>query len=466
VSILLPAFLLLGLAAAEEPWLPADDQRYEQSVPGEVASDPWWRSLDDPDLERLVELGLRQNHDLASAEAAVRSARAMAAQAGAALAPLASVDLASSTSPTDSMGFQFGGGSLGGMMGDDAPETYTSASAMVKASWQPDIWGGQILSWRAGRFDLEATRGDRDAAALAVSTAIASTWYDLVATQAQLRILEDQRRAVAELLEGTEARWNQGDASGLDVLQQRQQLAATEAQLPAIRAARTQLERALLMLLAQPDPAELPGLPSALPEVPSTPPTGVPADLLENRPDLRAAMARYESSEARARAALRSFLPKVGLAAQAGRQYFVTDETKEIDTWTVSGSVSVPLWQARGAHTGLQTSRAASDAAAHALSSAALGAVMEVEAALAVEAELRAQVEATGRQVEAAALAFEQSREHYLKGVATYPQVLVAQQADLQARVSLLSAQRSLLDARISLHEALGGRWTAREVTP
>ncbi len=462
----LPLLLLLGLATAQEPWLPDGDQRYERSVPGEVSSDPWWNSLDDPALERLVELGLRQNHDLASAEAAVRSARALAAQAGAALAPLASFDLASSTSPTDSLGFQFGGGSLGGAMGADAPETYTSASAMLKASWKPDIWGGQILSWRAGRFDLEATRGDRDAAALAIGIAIASTWYDLVATQSQLRILDEQRRAVAELLELTEARWSQGELGGLDVLQQRQQLAATEAQIPAIRAARTQLERALMVLLAQPDPAELPSLPAALPAVPPTPPTGMPADLLENRPDLRAAMARYESSEAKARAALRSFLPSVGISAQAGRQYFVTDETKEIDTWTVSGSVSVPLWQARGAHTGLQTSRAASDAAAHALSSAALGAVMEVEAALAVEAELRAQVEAAGRQVEAASLAFAQSREHYLEGVASYPQVLAAQQGDLQAHLSLLSAQRSLLDARIALHEALGGRWTTREVIP
>jgi outer membrane protein TolC len=330
---------------------------------------------------------------------------------------------------------------------------------MLGLSWQPDIWGGQILAWRAGRFDADAAGGDRDAAALSVGTAIASTWYDLVATQAQLHLLEDQRTLVADLLALSEARYAGGELSGLDVLQQRQQLAATEAQLPSVRAARFQLERAVLVLVGQPDPTQLPALPSALPDVPPTPPTGVPADLVENRPDLRAAMARYASSEASARSALRGFLPTVGISAQGGRQYFVTDETSEIDTWSVAGTVSVPLWQARGAHAGLQTSRAAQTAASHALSKAALAAVQEVEGALVVEREYRLQVEATQRQLDAATAAFEQSREYYLQGLITYPQVLSALQADQQARIALLSARRALLDARISLHEALGGRY-------
>ena len=464
----LAALLALASAdAATEPWLPDGELRYDNEVQGDLPSEPWWRSLDDPALAQLVELGLANNHDLAAAQSAVTVARAMAAQAGAALAPVASIDLSSATNPMDSLGFQFGGAGSGAPASDDSPETYTTASAMLGLSWQPDIWGGQILSWRAGRFDADAAQGDRDAAALAIGTAIASTWYDLVATRAKLSLLEDQRALVADLLALTEQRYSQGELSGLDVLQQRQQLAATEAQLPAIRAAIHQLQRAMLVLLGQPDARLLPALPSALPEVPPTPPTGVPADLIENRPDLRAAMARYESSDASARSALRGFLPTLGLNAKGGRQYFVTDETKEIDTWTVSGSVSVPLWQARGAHTGLQVSRAAQSAAAHALSGAAMAAVQEVEGALAVEAEYRLQVEATLRQVEAAAAAFEQSREYYLQGLITYPQGLSALQANQQARIALLSAQRALLDARISLHEALGGRFaTALEVTP
>ena len=464
--LVLASLLALGAAAAEEPWLPDEQLRYERAVPGDAPSEPWWRSLDDPTLQQLVELGLAQNHDLASAQAAVHSARAIAAQAGAALGPIASIDLSSSTSPYDSLGFQFGGGGFGGTSGD-TPETYTSASAIVGVSWQPDIWGGQILSWRAGRFDLVAAEGDRDAASLSVGVAIASTWYDLVATRAQLALLEDQHRVVAELLSLTEARYEQGEVTGLDVLQQRQQLAATESQLPAMRAASVQLQRALLVLLAQPNPADLPALPHALPAVPPSPATGIPADLIENRPDLRAAMARYEASDASARAALRSFLPTVGLSAQAGRQYLVTDETKELDTWSVSGSVSVPLWQARGAHSALQAGRAAQTAASHALSKAAMAAVQEVEGALVVEREYGLQVEATQRQVEAAGAAFDQSREYYLQGLITYPQVLSALQADQQARISMLSAQRALLDARISLHESLGGRWTATtEVNP
>jgi len=466
-SLLTLTLLAATLAAPPEPWLPAEDLRYDNEVQGEQPSDPWWRSLDDPALAQLVELGLANNHDLASAQSAVTAARAMAAQAGAALAPVASIDLSSSTNPMDSMGFQFGGAGSGAPASDDTPETYTTASAMLGVSWQPDIWGGQILSWRAGRFDADAAGGDRDAAALSIGTAIASTWYDLVATQAQLILLEDQRDLVADLLGLTEERYAQGELSGLDVLQQRQQLAAIEAQLPSIRAARYQLERAMLVLLGQPDLRQLPALPGALPAVPPTPPTGVPADLIENRPDLRAAMARYASSDASARSALRGFLPTVGISGRAGRQYFVTDETTELDTWSVSGSVSVPLWQARGAHTGLQASRASQTAASHALSKAAMTAVAEVEGALVVEGEYRLQVEATERQVEAAKAAFSQSREYYLQGLITYPQVLSALQADQQARISRLSAQRALLDARISLHEALGGRWTATtEVNP
>jgi len=459
--------LAATIAAPPEPWLPDDDLRYDHEIQGEQASEPWWRSLDDPTVAQLVELGLANNHDLAAAQSSVAAARAMAAQAGAALAPVASVNLSSNTSPMDSLGFQFGGASSGAPASDDTPETYTTASAMLGLSWQPDIWGGQILSWRAERFDADAAAGDRDAAALGIGTAIASTWYDLVATQAQLILLQDRCDLVADLLALTEERYAQGELSGLDVLQQRQQLAATEAQLPSIRAARFQLERAMLVLLGQPDLQQLPALPSALPEVPPTPGTGIPAELVENRPDLRAAMARYASSDASARSALRGFLPTLGISAQGGRQYFVTDETKEIDTWSVSGSVSVPLWQARGAHTGVQASRAAQSAASHALSKAAMTAVQEVEGAVVMEQEFRLQVEATERQVEAASAAFTQSREYYLQGLITYPQVLAALQAHQQALISRLSAQRTLLDARISLHEVLGGRWTTTtEVSP
>ncbi len=454
------AVLPLAHSGRYEPVLPAEEQRFAGERPGAVAAEPWWRSMRDPDLEQLVERGLAGNHDLAAAWSQVASMRALRAQAGSMLLPTASIDLQASTSPYDSLGFQFGGsGAFGG--GGDTPDSYTSASAMLGLGWQPDIWGQQVLSWRSGRYDHLAAQGDRDAAALSLGTLIAGTWYDLVAAGAQLQLLREQRDAVAELLELSEQRYEGGEVTGLDVLQQRQQLAGSEALIPTTRAQVVQLEQALRVLLGEASGQPLPQPPDDLPALPPPPTTGLPLDLLENRPDLRAAEARYRAGHADAQASLRSLLPSLALSAQAGRQYFVTDETSEIDTWTLGGSLSVPLWQARGAHTSIQTSLAAEDAAAHALSQAVLAAIQDVESSLALEAEQLLQVQAYQRQVEAAQLAWDESREQYLAGHAAYLSVLSAQQAWQQSQLSLLVSQRALLSARISTHEALGGGWTA-----
>ncbi len=445
-----------ALAAPAEPTLRLDELSYSQPSAGAPAAEPWWRGFGDPVLAELVEEGLSSNRDLAATWSRALQAEALARQGLAGLLPSLSADLSASSAPLDSLGFMFG---TGGLQSDDAPELYHSGKAGLELSWQADIWGRQALSWRSGRYDAQAAAGDRDALALALSASIAGFWYDLVAAGAQQALSEEQVQVSASLLELAELRFERGEVTALDVLQQRQQLAGSRATLPAVRAQRRLLEQQLQVLLGRPPSHPPPSPPAALPEPPAEAAIGEPADLLALRPDLRAALARLEARRAERKAATRQLLPSLGFSGEAGRQWMVSEETRELDSWSIGAGLSVPIFQGGQVRAAVQAARAAEQAAARDLDQALLTALAEVEGALVQQQEYAERLAAYREQALWAERAFDESRQRYKEGLVTYVNVLTALQASQQAQLSSLAAQRDLLGARIALHQALGGHW-------
>ena len=445
------------LAAPAEPTVRLDALSYSQPSAGTPAAEPWWRDFGDPVLAELVDEGLSSNHDLAATWSRSLQAEALARQSLAGLLPSLAADLSASSAPLDSLGFMFG---TGGLQSGDAPELYHSGGASLGLSWQADIWGRQALSWRSGRYDAQAAAGDRDALALALSSSIAGFWYDLVAAGAQQVLVEEQVAVNSSLLELAELRFERGEVTALDVLQQRQQQAGSRATLPAVRAQRRLLEQQLLVLLGRPPTEPPPSLPAALPEPSDEATIGEPGDLLSNRPDLRAAFARLQARQAERKAATRQLLPSLGFSGEAGRQWMVSEETRELDSWSIGAGLSVPIFQGGQVRAAVQAASAAEQAAARDMDQALLSALAEVEGALVQQREFAEQLAATREQALWAGRAFDESRQRYREGLATYVSVLTALQASQQAQLSALAAQRDLLGARIALHQALGGRWS------
>jgi len=460
-AALILALLAAPVALADQALVTAES-RYTAGDPSPRDGAPWWTTLRDPHLDALMAEGLRGNRDLRGAWERVDQSEALAAQALSPLLPAVSFDVAANTAPTDTLGFQFGGLPFGG---EDSPELYGTGSAMVNLGWEVDVWGRNLLSQRANRFEAAASRGDRDALAIALSTRIASAYYDVVAGQARVALVEEQIRTSAQLLELVELRLERGEATALDVLQQRQQAASVSTLLPRARTQHRLAEQQLAVLvgLSPLEPAGEVG--EALPEITEPAATGAPADLLDARPDLVAAAARLDAATDLRRTAERRLLPSVQVSAQAGWQAFHLDELDTQASWGAGASLSVPLFQGGAGWAGLRHARSARDAAEQAYAQAVLLALQEVEGALVHDQEIRAELEAVRLQEQAARQDFEESRERYLGGLTSYLSVLAALSAWQQSQLAELETRRAVVGARIQLYDALGGTWPAELAT-
>ncbi len=419
------------------------------------AQEPWWTSWDEPELSALIEEGLQANPDLGALDALARQQQALAAQGMADFLPSLSFDVQGQLAPYDSLGFGFGlpGGTTG-------PDTYGTGSAKLNAGLMVDLWGRNVTGWQAGRLDAAAAAGDHEARAVLMASSIAGAWLDTAAAARQVALVEEQERVASELLEIVQLRYEGGSASALDLLQQRQQQASVRAQLPLARASLRTAQLRLAVLLARDPQGELPSPPPDLPTLPAAPDLGSPLDLAEQRPDLRAALDRAEAAGLRRSAALRALLPTLGLSASAGWQATWIEEWNEQDTWTVGGSLSVPIFNGGSTHAGRRANRAAEEVRRLQLESALRSAVQEVESARYAEEQQALRLQAATTQREAAEAAWTVAGQAYAAGTADYLQVQSALSTLLAARLGELQASRDRLGALIQLHQAMGGAWT------
>lgn len=435
--------------------LPADSERFSAGQDAPVTTTAWWESFEDPGLSAAVDAALRASPDLAGAWDRVVQAEALAGQGVSALLPVITADGSVQYAPTESLGFGFG------LPTQFEQEVYSQGSVGLNASLGVDLFGRRTTAWRAGRFDAEAARGDKDAAALALSTRTAQAYLDLVAAREQVALTRAQVEANEAILELTELRYQaSGEATGLDVLQQRQQTEGARSRLPQAELAEALASQRLAVLQGRRASVAAEAVAPALPALPPQPGVGTPADLLEHRPDLRAAAARLDAARLRKQSAGLAMTPSLGVSAGVGQQFIDTDELTWQDYWNVGLSVSVPLFNGGALYQGLRQARAGERSAARSVDSALLVAIQEVEGALEQERRQQAVLEATRAQLLAAEAAFERARDRYGQGLATYQQVLTSLTAWQTAQLSELAARRDLLDIRISLHQSLGGTWT------
>ena len=420
----------------------------------------WWDTFGDAGFSRLMGAAITSNRDLRASVARADATNAQSLQSFAAVLPQVSFDASATMQPTEALGFQFGLGDLPAAPGsEEPPKTFWTGSAAFTAGWEPDIFLRNAETIRASRHDAAAAKGDRDATILAFATRVGESYFDLVTAKTRVRIVQQQAQATSDLLEIVELRYQAGDASAVDVLQQRQQAATVRAQVPLAEATVTSLQQQLAVALSLPPATFVDGVADTLPDLPAVPETGVPADLVLNRPDLVAAEARLDASTSRKNNAVRQVLPTLRLQGQAGWQFFNQTELNTQTFWAATASVSVPIFNGGRNAFGIQSARSAETANVHAYTQAAANAVLEVENALVLENQRRVHFQAVSDQEEAARQAWEEARAQYVSGVGSYLALLTAQTTHQSAELAKLDSRRQLLSARIQLHDALGGTW-------
>lgn len=372
----------------------------------------WWKRYEDPELDRLIESALSGNLDLATAAARVREAEALLGTASAARGPSvdASVRAARTFQRLDSIGTNLG-------------RIYDSSlRAGLTVSWQADLFGRLRATERSRLATLLATEHDQLALA-----------HTLVASVVRLRAavsVADRRLALAdEIIESrrdtlgvVERRYRSGldTASAVDVHLARENLAAAEAARPPLELARAQSQHALDELLGRkPDAggAALDRL-AALPAL-APPPVGLPASLLDRRPDLAAAQLRATAAAADVDVALAARYPDLTLTAASG-----WDGNRPSDLFldeTLFGNfvaeLAAPIFTSGRLKSEVAAARARLEASATEYAALVLAALREVEDAWTAEHWLREQLEGVERQRDEARAAEALARTRYERGL-------------------------------------------------
>ena len=257
-----------------------------------------------------------------------------------------------------------------------------------------------------------------------------------------------------------ERRYRLGLSPAIDMYQSRQTQTAARAVRYLYEARLAEAEHAISVLLGRYPEQNKTGVLAELPGAPELPGVGIPADLLSDRPDLKAALTRIAAADQRVAAAIADRFPSISLSGSYGTlRQDVTAGLLTGEFWNLLGNLSMPVVDGGRRRAEVDRQEAALREAVALYQQTVLGAFQEVEDALANNYATTRRVEQLAATAEATGATLRLSTERYLAGLDDYLPVLTAQRADFQTRSNLLAAQRQLLADRISLARALGGSW-------
>ena len=405
---------------------------------GVASAQRWWTELGDSRLNARVEQAFSGNFDLAAALQRVSAARAIARRQASDFFP----DV---NGIVDTQG-DFGPGE------DRFPSVIG-----LDAGWQVDLWGRIESAVAAERFRASATYEDYQAVALTLASEVSRTWLALIQSHAQLELIEQQIETNRTGLALQELRFGLGQIFLPDVLRQRQLLEATFEQRALVRAELELREHQLAVLLGElPQTADYdPG--TTLPSLPPLPATGLPADLLRRRPDVRRDYLAFVAADRDAASAFSDQFPRLNLT---GSLLNVADRPSDLfRDWFVSigSSLIAPLLDGGQRRAEVDRTAAVTRLRFNEYGQTMLTAFREVEDALARERNQTERIERLKNQVELALRSSERLREQYLIGEAEFLDVLTAQTASQRLQRETLSAELDLRLIRVSLYLALAG---------
>ncbi len=431
---------------AADRWTAADP------LPGEVRGQ-WWITFSDKGLNAAIEEALDRNYDLRAAAARIAAATAQARIAGAALRPQVSASLSRARQKQNFIGFP-----IPGAEGRVLTTTFTNAGASLDISWEADLWG----RIRAGKFaavaDLEASREDLRGTKLSIAAQTAKAWFAATETHQQVALAEATVENYRKNVASVRARYERGLAPSLDLRLAQSDLLRAQALREERKAQGDRSVRQLEILVGRyPKGNLIEG--GTLPQLPEPIPAGLPADLVNRRPDLVAAERRLLAASARAREAKGSLYPSFTLTTSGS---YVDNKLSDIlrgdfQAWSLIGGLLQRIYEGGRLRATVKLNLARSEEAEAVFAQAVLNAYREVETALAAEQIIERRLHDLEASVEQALAARKLAEDRYRGGLVDIITVLSSQRSALDAENSLLAVRRQLLDNRVDLHLALGG---------
>jgi multidrug efflux system outer membrane protein len=424
--------------------------------PASFADLPWFEVFRDEALRRHVEEALVANRDLLAAAARVEQARGLAAVQRGELFPQADFEFDAARERDATFG-------------SPTPRSGTRSNylGLLNAAWELDVWGRIRRATEAARAELLATEAFRRGVVLSLVTGVAQAYFELRELDLELEITLRTVESFRETRDLFERQFRGGVTSRLDSLRGEAALAQAAAAVPDLQGRIVAKENELSVLLGRPAGRIERGDTLVTQELPPEVPAGIPSQLLERRPDVLQAEQILHAETARIGEAFASFFPRIGLTAAAGRTSGELDSVLSGPSfWTLVGSAVGPIFTFGRTWYGWRAAEDAARAALHDYEQSVLIALADVSDALTARerlAEVRVEQE---RAVEALAEALRVARIRYVGGLATYLEVLDAQQQLFPAELDLARTRRDELLAVVALYRSLGGGWQEAPPAP
>lgn len=421
-----------------------------QTTAAKAATGRWWEHFNDEKLNALIEEALRNNHDIAQAYERFQ-------QAQAALRSVSSAE-----------GFQMNISATGGrtrqpgMFGPEISDRYSLSAA---AGYELDVWKKLSSRSEAASLDARAAKQDLMALYMSISATVADLYYLSVEQREQLGLAGRIIDSFRDTLERVERRYREGVVPVIDVYQSRQNLASAETLRPGFEGNLTVTLHALSIILGRFPESEIGLALTGLPEAPLFR-AGISSELVNRRPDVRAALLRLNASDERVGAAIADRLPSFNLMGTYGGS---SDRLQSVLSspnilWNLLFEIVQPVLDSGRRKAEADRSEAAFREKLSVYHKTILQAFREVEDALARNREAGERIELLEKRALAAGSEHRVALENYMQGISDYLPVLTAQQRYYETERLLLDAKRQRISARIALARSLGGDWMEKEM--
>lgn len=425
----------------------------------------WWLVFNDAQLNGLEEKAMAANQNIAAAASNFIAARALVREARSQYYPTVGTNPAIMNSRPSSA--QFGG--LKTTSGSSAGFTLTSFnqySLPFDASWEPDLWGKVRNVVRANTFAAQASAADLENVRLSETAELAADYYELRAQDSLKQLFDSTVAAYRETLELTRNLYKAELSSDEAVAQAEAQLKAAQAQDTNLGILRAQYEHAIAVLIGQMPAAfsiSLEALPSGVPIVPP----GIPADLLQRRPDIAAAERSVAAANAQIGIAKAAYYPNLTLSASGGfgTSTFASWLAWPSRFWSVGPTLAETIFDAGLRRATMEQYRATYDAQVANYRETVLTAFQQVEDNLAAIRILADDIEQQDGAVDAAQRSLNEATVRYKAGLDPYLNVINAQTVLLSDQQTAVGFREQQFTATVQLIKALGGGWDVR-LTP
>jgi NodT family efflux transporter outer membrane factor (OMF) lipoprotein len=425
----------------------AGSDQWKTATPGDgVLKGKWWEIFGDPQLNELEEKVNVSNYNLRQLEAIFRQS-------------VAAIDLNhTGYYPTVTTSPSITQRDSGRNAGAGGPTT--NFSIPFTATWVPDLWNRVGLAVQGANANAQLDAANLENLRLSLQAALAIDYFSILSDDMDLALLNDSITSYQTYLDLTNNRFNGGVASKADVYLAQTQLFTTQASAVDVAVSRHLFEHAIAVLIGQP-PSGFSIPPSKIGNPPPPIPVGVPATLLQRRPDIAAQERAVMAANASIGIARTAWYPTLSLSATAGLSSgsLLNLLGWGSRVWTAGPVLAQTLFDAGRRKAVLRGAQAAYDATAANYQQTVLDAFRQVEDNLSELRILAEEASIQSQAVDAAVLSLSLETERYKAGTDSYLNVITTQVITLNSQRNAVTLLERRMSAAVNLILALGGGW-------